>query len=269
MTNATKKQNRILLGTLVLLCAALITLAAMTSTAQKRAKAQKEGRDPLPESRVSEAESSPEETSKPAGETKAAGKTEDGADGKKEAEPQVLEEQVKTTARDSDKTEGEEDAAVSAIVKAEDMLPVFRRPVEGGVVVKGCSLTVPVYSATMNDYRVHRGLDFAAQPGSPVFASADGTVTEVRRDPMMGMTVSVKHAGGAVTTYKGLDPATADMTDVGDTVRAGQAIGAVGETALIESAEENHLHFEMTVGGKPVDPGDYLEVVYLGDLYED
>ena len=59
MTNATKKQNRILLGTLVLLCAALITLAAMTSTAQKRAKAREERNDPLPESRVSEAEKAP------------------------------------------------------------------------------------------------------------------------------------------------------------------------------------------------------------------
>ena len=55
----------------------------------------------------------------------------------------------------------------------------------------------------------------------------------------------------------------------GDKVIAGQIIGASGETALIESAEENHLHFELAVNGKTVDPAEYIDIVMLSDLYED
>ena len=135
--------------------------------------------------------------------------------------------------------------------------------------VKGCSLTVPVFSATMDDYRTHGGIDFACAPGTPVLAAADGTVASVSRDPMMGWTVALEHAGGAVTLYRGLSEETRNIVKAGDRVIAGEIIGASGETALIESAEENHLHFEMAVNGKTVDPADYMDVVMLSDLYED
>jgi Membrane proteins related to metalloendopeptidases len=275
MTNASKKQNRILLATLVVVLAALITLVALTSSANRRAKAEAEARAPLPDNRVEDHtdESAapgnglgPEEEAKDTAKTDKEKKEEDG----KTPETEVVEEQMKTTGEEkSDRTEEEADAAVNATVKPEDMLPVFRAPVEGGVVVKGCSLSVPVFSATMNDYRVHRGLDFACAPGTPVLAAADGVVTEVRRDPMMGVTVTVRHNGDAQTVYQGLDEETTRIAQVGDHVSSGQVIGAAGETALIESAEEDHVHFAMTVAGKPVNPADFMQVVYLSDLYED
>ena len=45
----------------------------------------------------------------------------------------------------------------------------------------------------------------------------------------------------------------------GDAVGAGDVLGAVGETAIAESALASHLHFAMTDGGEPVDPLDYLD----------
>ena len=44
---------------------------------------------------------------------------------------------------------------------------------------------------------------------------------------------------------------------------------ASGETALIESAEENHLHFELSVDGRAEDPAEYMDVVCLAELFED
>ena len=242
----------------------------MTSAANRKAKAQAEAKTPLPETKVNETSKDPAGELPAADAQKTAAAGENRTDEQKTPETEVLEEQLKPAGGEKgDRADKAEDTAVSAIVKAEDMLPEFRCPVEGGVVAKGCSLTVPVFSATMNDYRVHRGLDFACAPGTPVLAAADGTVVEVRRDPMMGMTVSIRHSGDSVTTYKGLDMQTADIAHVGDKVSSGQVIGAAGDTALIESAEENHMHFELSIAGKTVDPADYLEVASLGALYED
>ena len=269
MTNASKKQNRILLATLAVVLTALIVLVALTSSANRRAKAEAEARAPLPDNLVQDREDGQAAPGNgPEDEAKDAAKTERDDESKK-PESEAVEEQVKTTGKEKEERTEEEDAAVNATVGWEETLPEFYAPVEGAVVVKDCSLTIPVFSATMNDYRVHRGLDFACAPGTPVLAAADGVITEVRRDPMMGVTVCVRHSGDAETTYQGLDEHTNEIAHPGDHVAAGQVIGAAGETALIESAEEDHVHFSMTVGGKPVDPADFMQITRLSEIYED
>ena len=258
--NATKKQNRILVITLSVLLAAVIGLIALTSGANRKASSEKND-PPLEPSLDTKVEETVEGNAKSARSTAKNEVTEDGA---KEQKP---ENGSKMTAGDASKEE-EQAEEVSATVHAEDMLPVFRAPVDG-VVVKSCSLTVPVFSSTMNDYRTHGGLDFAAAPGTPVLAAASGVVTEVRKDPMMGVTVTVQHSGGAETKYQGLSEDSMGVCVPGEQIAQGQLIGAAGETALIESAEENHVHFEMAVKGKRVDPADYMDVVMLSELYED
>ena len=64
------------------------------------------------------------------------------------------------------------------------------------------------------------------------------------------------HGGGLTTTYANL--AEVPAVEEGDAVGAGDVLGAVGETAIAESALASHLHFAMTDGGEPVDPLDYL-----------
>ena len=56
---------------------------------------------------------------------------------------------------------------------------------------------------------------------------------------------------------------------VGAAVKAGDAIGTVGETAMVEIAEEPHLHVEMTVGGLQADPTEYLSEDAMATLRED
>ncbi len=253
MNSTAKKQNRILLITLVVILTAAAILIAVTGSANRKAETTDE-----PPVETSAETSKPDETT--AKILKPAETDETDAERGKSTE--------ETDSGNSNKSETEkakEDAEAAAIQS--DLLPVFSAPING-MVLKDYSDDIPVFSYTMNDYRTHTGLDFACSPGTPVYASADGVICEVTQDPMMGVTVGVQHTGGAVTRYMGLSEESLYLTQPGQNVKAGQTIGAAGDTALIESADENHIHFELTVNGDHKNPADYMKVTYLSDVYE-
>ena len=134
---------------------------------------------------------------------------------------------------------------------------VYVLPAEG-YVMKDYSEDVLVFSPTMNDYRVHMGVDIAGKVGDPVYAFCEGTVKEIRNDPFMGMTVVLTHAGGIESRYMNLANELPENVKVGATVAVGSVIGAIGETALAECADSPHLHFEIFAGGKQVSPSGYV-----------
>lgn len=134
----------------------------------------------------------------------------------------------------------------------------FELPVNG-YISKEYSVDVPVYSLTMNDYRAHTGIDVLCEEGSAVTASAAGTVKQVYNDPMMGTTVVIEHNDGISTRYMNLNETLADGITSGASVVKGQLIGAVGSSALVEVAQDPHLHFEVTVSGAYVDPLTILD----------
>jgi murein DD-endopeptidase MepM/ murein hydrolase activator NlpD len=104
----------------------------------------------------------------------------------------------------------------------------------------------------MEDYRVHDGIDIAANQGTPVKACADGVVTDISVDDMLGQTVTITHGGGLVSVYA--DLTTGITVKKGQTVEAGDVIGAVGQTAKCEIALVPHLHFAMLKNNQSVDP---------------
>lgn len=128
-------------------------------------------------------------------------------------------------------------------------------PLEGQV-LSSFSRDTLTYSQTMADWRTHEGLDIAAEADSPVMAAQSGTVTAVYEDDFLGSVVVVSHDDDCSTLYANL--AKAPEVSVGDTVSAGDVIGRVGGTALLETKEPDHLHFEVFSAGTPVDPMDYL-----------
>ena len=121
----------------------------------------------------------------------------------------------------------------------------------------------------MNDYRVHLGVDIITTDGAPVYAVADGTVIQIWEDVRMGQCVAVKHNGDAVSIYKNVSAELPKGIIEGATVRAGQQIASVGSTAMVEIADEPHLHFEMTVGGLAVDPLEYFSSKDVETLSKD
>ncbi len=114
------------------------------------------------------------------------------------------------------------------------------------------------YNETTRDWRVHDGIDIAAEAGSVVCAAADGTVYTTYKDDTMGMTVVIRHDDGYVTVYSSL--AAEVLVSPGDIVTMGQTIGAVGNTALVESAIGDHLHFAVMCDDESVDPMEFLSM---------
>ena len=114
------------------------------------------------------------------------------------------------------------------------------------------------YNETTRDWRVHNGVDIAAEEGAEVYAAADGTVYTTFNDDSMGMTVVIRHDGGYTTQYSSL--AEELQVSTGDTVKLGQAIGCVGSTALVETAIGPHVHFSVTYRDTSMDPAEFLAI---------
>ena len=118
------------------------------------------------------------------------------------------------------------------------------------------AMEVLSYNQTTRDWRVHNGVDIAAQEGTPVVAAAEGTVLSVHEDDTMGNTVVIRHQGGYTTHYACLGNDIPVLS--GDKVSMGQTIGHVGSTALVETSLGSHLHFAVTYRDEPMDPAQFL-----------
>lgn len=104
----------------------------------------------------------------------------------------------------------------------------------------------------------HNGMDFGAKEGSPIVASADGTVTEVSSQTMGGKYVKIKHANGYTTGYFHQSRQAAVS---GATVKQGAVIGYVGSTGTATTGP--HLHFTVqNESGKFIDPATVLSGSY-------
>ena len=109
-----------------------------------------------------------------------------------------------------------------------------------------------VKSNTTGAWQTHNGIDIKATIGDAVTAADSGTVSEVKNDPLWGVTVTIDHGNGIISRYCNLN--TGVTVQTGQEVSAGEEIGAVGDTADIESSEETHLHFEVTKNGSYTNP---------------
>lgn len=147
-------------------------------------------------------------------------------------------------------------------------LPTFSLPVSGKL-TKYHDAKVQVFSNTMNDYRVHLGVDIATAADAPVYAAADGEIQKIWKDTLMGYCIAIAHSGDSVTVYKNLKNTLPEGIAEGVKVKAGQQIASVGDSAMIEVADEPHLHFEMTVAGIQTDPLKHYSAADLEALSAD
>jgi murein DD-endopeptidase MepM/ murein hydrolase activator NlpD len=98
------------------------------------------------------------------------------------------------------------------------------------------------------DRDYHAGLDIAADRGSPVYATADGVVTQAAREGAYGQLVIVDHGYGLETRYGHL---SAYKVKPGDQVKRGDVLGLVGSTGR---STGSHLHYEVRVNGRLLNP---------------
>lgn len=127
----------------------------------------------------------------------------------------------------------------------------FLQPVDGELVGEYRSDEL-IWSDTLMLWQTHAAIDIAAPLGTAVAASADGTVMEAYKDPLLGYTVRLSHADGYESLYAGLQ--SAEIAAVGAEVGAGEVIGAVGESADAEADLGAHLHFALYLNGEAVEP---------------
>ena len=116
---------------------------------------------------------------------------------------------------------------------------------------------MPVFSTTLEEWRVHSGIDISCAEGAQVFAAFDGVVSKVYTDPLLGCTVVIDHGSDVKSMYSNLKN-DETLVAVGTEISAGEMIGTVGDTSISELAEEPHLHFEVSVKDVKTDPLEYI-----------
>ena len=158
-----------------------------------------------------------------------------------------------------DSTTNSSGGDVNTGLDEENKLPNFVAPMKSCTVDVDYSDSVLVFSPTMNDYRTHEAIDLTGEKGQEVLAVADGVVKNVWQDHFMGTCVAIEHTGNAVSYYKSLDPVVNETIVIGASVKAGDVIGTIGESAMNEVSQDPHLHFELKVDDKHVNPRDHIK----------
>ena len=126
-----------------------------------------------------------------------------------------------------------------------------------GVVIAPDAVRWPLVDRVTSEYgprwgRMHEGIDIGGALGAPIHAAESGRVGFAGWIGGYGNTIIVDHGGGMATLYAHMH---GFATSFGETVSIGQVLGYVGNTGFSQGP---HLHFEVRVGGTPVNPRKYL-----------
>ena len=175
-------------------------------------------------------------------------------------DPQMSNDPVDVVATDGVQAVATQPGTTEPSVDATEPVPTEKSlktaaPVVGETVAE-YAMDCLSYNETTRDWRVHNGIDIAAEAGTPVVAAAAGEVYTVYDDEIMGKTVVIRHEGGYTTRYASLGDDVA--VQPGKTVVLGEKIGTVGQSALMETALGDHLHFSVTLNDKAIDPAEFL-----------
>lgn len=180
----------------------------------------------------------------------------------KSAEISQLESEIGET---TDKLAELEEAAAAAARKQAEATTTYSGSAGAAVVSGNGTFTHPCpgYSYISSEFgwraqplpgasSNHKGMDFAAATGTPIYAAASGTVTSAGYSGNAGNLIIINHGNGLQTYYMHCNSI---YVRAGQSVSKGQNIGAVGNTG---NSTGPHLHFQVMSGGTPVNPRNYL-----------
>ncbi len=133
-------------------------------------------------------------------------------------------------------------------------LKMMKTPLAGEV-YREFSMEDLVYYESIGEWRVHKGVDIKPKDTLLIESAFAGTIESVNTSELTGTEIVIDHGNNIKTLYNNLVSAS---VKTGEHVQQGQTIGNVGKTASIEAADGAHLHFELIVDGKNVNPMDYI-----------
>ena len=170
---------------------------------------------------------------------------------------EIIENEIQETEKEEEENTVLETQAPEEVVEEEPVKPLeFAYPVEGEI-LKSFAMENLVFSETLQEWVVHKGIDIKAPRTTVVKAAEEGTVKSIKNDPRYGLTIVIEHDEQYQTIYSNL--LTSEFVVEGEKVEKGQSIGTVGNTAVFEIADEPHLHFEIWKDSLPVDPSTYIK----------
>ena len=117
------------------------------------------------------------------------------------------------------------------------------------------------YHPVLKTLRNHTGIDIAAPKGTPIYATADGTVSRENPGSGYGICVLINHGYSYQTLYAHMSKAAVKP---GQKVKRGQLIGYVGSTGM---SSGSHLHYEVIKNGQPVNPIYYFYIDITPEEY--
>lgn len=151
--------------------------------------------------------------------------------------------------------------------KGESMRRVLMRtPIDGARISSNFG---PRHHPILGYSRMHRGTDFAAPTGTPIYAAGDGVIEFIGRNSGYGKYIRLRHNGSLKTAYAHMNGYAGGLSR-GDRVRQGDVIGYVGSTGMSTGP---HLHYEVLIDGAQVNPmnidlptGENLEGTELAEF---
>lgn len=171
--------------------------------------------------------------------------------------PQVIVKEEPSQAESSKQTEAVSSAPAEEAANQTDpgllIMPVtgeILNPYSGGELVK---------SKTLGEWRTHDGIDIKAEEGTPVKSMGDGKVLDIREDDQWGVVVEMEYPGDITAIYCGMNDDV--KVKKGQEVKLGDVIGSVGNSSLVEAAEEMHLHVGVKKDGQWVNPEEVIATV--------
>jgi len=183
-----------------------------------------------------------------------------------ETSPQIA-ERTYATAYDAEQLSRRLDLLGSSIEEAMDSVELHRevflarpsiRPVQADESWISSSFSRSRMHPVLQVNRPHPGIDISAVAGTPILASAAGTVTFAGTRAGYGKTVEIDHGFGYKTRYA---HAASLQVKRGQRVKRGEVLGEVGKTGL---ATAPHLHYEVLIDGRQVNPRQYIldDIIY-------
>ncbi len=133
----------------------------------------------------------------------------------------------------------------------------FILPMKNATIVKDYSAKELQYNDTLEQWEIHKAIDFKSDTSNEVLAVYNGTISNIYTNYLEGTVIVIDHGNGLKSIYKSLNN---ELTlKVGDTVKQGDVIATVSDTMSRELNTGAHLHFEVFKDELAVDPNDYLE----------